>query len=232
MMLLRKIPTGCRTIDERLDGGISCGSVGLVYGEPETGKTVMAMQCAINCARRGFKTLFVDCDGTFSAERLSQIASKDFERIADSIVLMRPSDFRGQALIVDRSPDYVTGHFGLVVFDTVTTLYRVEVAEAPDEAFGLNRELNRQLASLAQIARLRRIAVLLTSQVRTAFEDSHASIEPVASRVLKFWADTIINLKLAENPRVIRAILEKPKTQNPSCYLRIEEPGIVEYVAR
>jgi DNA repair protein RadB len=223
-----KIPTGCKFIDKILEGGISSESVSLIYGEPETGKTVLAMQCAVNCARQGYKTLFVDCDGTFSAERLAQVASEDFERIAELIVLMRPSDFREQTLIIDRSSDYVTGHFGLMVFDTITSLYRAEIAESPDRAFALNRELNRQLASLAQIAKLRRIAVLVLSQVRTAFDEDRVTVEPVASRVLKFWADTIIELKPTESSQVIKAVLEKPKAQHPTCYLRIVKSGILE----
>jgi DNA repair protein RadB len=223
-----KIPTGCKFIDKILEGGISSESVSLIYGEPETGKTVLAMQCAVNCARQGYKTLFVDCDGTFSAERLAQVASEDFERIAELIVLMRPSDFREQTLIIDRSSDYVTGHFGLMVFDTITSLYRAEIAESPDRAFALNRELNRQLASLAQIAKLRRIAVLVLSQVRTAFDEDRVSVEPVAPRVLKFWADTIIELKPTESSQVIKAVLEKPKVQHPTCYLRIVKSGILE----
>jgi DNA repair protein RadB len=227
--LPRKIPTDCRVIDKILEGGISSESVSLIYGEAETGKTVLAMQCAINCARQGYKTLFVDCDGTFSAERLSQIASKDFERIAELIVLMRPSNFREQTLVIDRSGDYVNEHFGLLIFDTITSLYRAEIAESPDKAFALNRELNRQLASLAQIAKLSRIAVLVTSQVRTAFKEERVSVEPVAPRVLKFWANTIINLKPSENPQVIKAILEKPKVQHPTCYLKIEKSGMLEH---
>jgi DNA repair protein RadB len=223
-----KIPTGCKFIDKILEGGISSESVSLIYGEPETGKTVLAMQCAVNCARQGYKTLFVDCDGTFSAERLAQVASEDFERIAELIVLMRPSDFREQTLIIDRSSDYVTGHFGLMVFDTITSLYRAEIAESPDRTFALNRELNRQLASLAQIAKLRRIAVLVLSQVRTAFDEERVSVEPVAPRVLKFWADTIIELKPTESSQVIKAVLEKPKAQHPTCYLRIVKSGILE----
>jgi KaiC/GvpD/RAD55 family RecA-like ATPase len=75
MTLLQRIPTGCRELDKILDGGISSENVGLFYGEAETGKTTFAMQCAVNCALRGYKTLFIDCDGTFSARRLSQIAS-------------------------------------------------------------------------------------------------------------------------------------------------------------
>lgn len=186
----------------------------------------MAMQCALDCARRGFKTLFVDCDNTFSAERLSQIASSDFERIAALIVLMRPRSFRDQTLIIDRSADYVTEHFGLIVYDTVTSLYGAEIAEAPSRTFELNRELNRQIACLSQTAKLRRIAVIMTSQVRTVFEEQCVSVEPVASRVLKFWADTIINLEPTESLQVIRAILERPKVRNATYYLKIEKSGI------
>jgi DNA repair protein RadB len=229
--LLVKIPTGCKSIDRGLGGGISSGDISLVYGEAETGKTAIAMQCAINCAKLGFKTLFVDCDGTFSVERLSQIASKDFGRIADLIVLMSPHSFQDQALIVDRSADYVTEHFGLIVYDTITSLYRAEVAEAPDRAFELNRELNRQLASLAQIAKLHRMAVQVTSQVRSVFEQESITVEPVASRVLKFWADTIISLKPTENAHVIGASLEKPSSQTSPCYLKIDRSGIADYAS-
>ena len=229
--MLRKISTGCRSIDRTLGGGILSGGISLVYGEEETGKTAIAMQCAVNCAKQGFKALFVDCDGTFSVERLSQIASKDFGRIAELIVLMRPRNFQDQTLIVDRSADYVTEHFGLIVYDTITSLYGAEVAEAPDRAFELNRELNRQLACLAQIAKLRRMAVQVTSQVRSVFEQKGISVEPVASRVLKFWADTIISLKRTENAHVIRASLEKPSFQGSSCYLKIDESGIADYVS-
>jgi RecA/RadA recombinase len=216
-----------------MGGGIPSESVGLIYGEAETGKTVLAMQCAVNCAKQGYKTLFVDCDGTFSAKRLSQVASEKFEEIAEFIILMRPSDFREQTMLIDRLTDYVTKNFGLVVFDTITSLYRVRVAESPEKTFELNRELNRQLASLAQIAKTQKVVILMVSQVRTAFKEDHVSIEPVATRVLKFWADTIINMNPTETSGTIKMILEKTpaKAQPTICRLRIDGLGISEYSA-
>jgi len=230
--LLQNISTGCRTIDKILNGGIPVGSVSLIYGEAETGKTTLAMQCAINCAAKGYKTLFVDCDGTFSARRLSQMASEKFKEIADLIILMKPNNFREQTIVVDQLTDYLTKNFGLAIIDTVTTLYRVQVAEFPEKSFELNRELNRQMALLAQIAKTQKIAVLMTSQVRSVFQEAHVSIEPVATRVLKFWADVIIAMKPTENPRIIKAILEKsPKMVQPlTCHLKIEETGVNEYL--
>jgi DNA repair and recombination protein RadB len=229
--VIKKILTGCGCIDSKLGGGISPESVTLIYGEPETGKTTLAMQCAVNCAIQNLKTLFVDCDNTFSPKRLSQVASGKFEEIADLIILIRPNDFREQTAVIDRISEYTAKNFGLVVIDTFNSLYRAKVAESSGKAFGLNRELNRQLAILAQTAKTQKMPVVITSQVRSVFNDSYDSVAPVATRVLKFWADTIIAMKPAENPQTIKAVLEKTheKAQEATCHLRIDETGIRDY---
>ena len=226
-----KISTGCRCIDSSLEGGISPGSLLLVYGEPETGKTTLAMQCAVSCALQNFKTLFVDCDNSFAPKRLSQVAEGKFEEIADHIILVKPIDFGEQEAVIDRLAEYTAKNFGLVVVDTITSLYRVKVAENSGRTFGLNRELNRQMAILAQTAKTQKIPMVVTSQVRSVFDDSYVSVAPVATRVLKFWADTIIAMKPAENPQMIKAVIEKlrPSTQEISCDLIIEETGIRDF---
>jgi len=232
--VIKKILTGCNCIDSKLNGGISPESVTLIYGEPETGKTTLAMQCAVNCAMQGYKTLFVDCDNTFSAKRLSQVASGKFEEIADLIILVKPADFGEQAAVIDRISEYTAKNFGLVVIDTFNSLYRAKVAESSGKAFGLSRELNRQLAILAQTAKTQKTPMVITSQGRSVFNEAYASVAPVATRVLKFWADTIIAMKPTENPQTIKALIEKKgeKAQEAACYLRIDETGIRDYPFR
>jgi len=229
--VIKKILTGCGCIDSNLGGGISPASITLIYGEPETGKTTLAMQCAVNCAMQNSKTLFMDCDGTFSAKRLSQVASGKFEEIAELVILVKPNDFREQTAVIDRLSEYTAKNFGLVIIDTVTSLYRVNVAESSKKTFGLNRELNRQMAILAQTAKTQKIPIVVTSQVRSVFNETTVSVAPVATRVLKFWADTIIAMKPTENPQIITAVLEKTpqRAQEVTCHLRIEATGIRDY---
>ncbi|MDI6805457.1 MAG: ATPase domain-containing protein [Candidatus Bathyarchaeia archaeon] len=232
--MLQRIPTGCGGLDKFLEGGVPYENVSLIYGEAETGKTTLAIQLAVNCALHSYKTLFIDCDNTFSVRRLSQIASENFDNVAEQVILMKPNNFREQTTVIDKLPEYIAKNFGLLVVDTLTSLYRVEIAEHPNKAFQLNRELNRQMALLAQIAKTRKIAVVIVSQVRSVFDESYVSIEPVATRVLKFWADIIIALRPTENPQVIKAVLEKyPKgKQLLTLQLKIEETGIHDYLAR
>ncbi len=224
----KKVSTGCVCIDRNLGGGLSPGSVTLIYGEPETGKSTLAMQCAVNCAMQGYKTLFVDCDNAFSTKRLSQVAFGKLGKIADLIILAKPANFKEQTALMDSIEEYTAKNFGLIVVDTFNSLYRAKLAASSERSFGTNRELNRQLAILAQNAKTQKLPVLLTSQVRDVFHESYERVVPVATRVLKFWADTVIFMKPTENPQIIKAVLEgkNQNTQTADCYLRISQTGI------
>ncbi len=230
LLVLKSLSTGCRKIDRFLGGGIPPGKISLIYGEAETGKTTLAMQLAVGCARQGYKTLYVDCDEAFSTRRFSQIASDDLAEIADQIVLMRPKSFMEQSALIDQLPECLVGRFGLLAVDTVTSFYRSETS-FPSRTFHLNRELNRQMGVLAQIAKTRSIHVLVLGQVRFAFSESLEGIEPVAPRVLRFWADVIIALRPTGNRGTIKAILEKGGhgPEPARCYLKLDETGIREH---
>jgi len=221
------INTGCKCIDINIGGGISPESVTLIYGEPETGKTTLAIQCAVSCALQNYKTLFVDCDNTFSTERLSQLSADKFDQVAEQVILIKPKDFHEQMAVIDRIQDYTEKNFGLIVIDTFTSLYGAKVAESSGKAFSVNRELNRQLAILAQTAKIRKIPVIIVSQVRSVFDDPNVSVAPVANRVLKFWADTIIAMKPTAYPQTIKTVLETRENKDEvTCYVQIGEAGI------
>jgi len=223
------ISTGIKCIDSNIDGGISPETVTLIYGEPETGKSTLAVQCAVNCGLQNLKVLFVDCDNTFSPKRLSQITDDKFDAIAEQIILVKPKDFREQTAVVDHIADYTAKGFGLIVIDTFTSLYGAKVSQIEGKAFSVNRELNRQLAILAESAKIRKIPIVITSQVRSVFDDPNAGVRPVATRVLKFWTDIIISLKPTESS-IIKAVVEKSRTNTGevTCYVQILERGIVD----
>ncbi len=224
------VPTGCISLDKLLGGGFPAGTVSLVYGEAETGKTSLALQCAVNCARRGYKSLFIDTDGTLSSERLSQIAKYDYEEISPLIIVMRPTTFQEQIKTFDNLEKIITRKFGLIIVDTITSLYRVEL-DNPKETFASNRELNRQLAVLTQIAKTCEVAVIVISQVRSVPLGEKIEMKPVATRVLNYWSEVVLDMKQTGQIRVIKVLREKhPKIKGSgSCYVKIENTGISDY---
>ena len=59
---------------------------------------------------------------------------------------------------------------GLVVVDTVSMLYRLEMGQT-DDVYEVNRELGQQISFLGEIARKKGILVLITNQVYSDFEN-------------------------------------------------------------
>ena len=224
------VKTGSVSLDKLLCGGFPTESVSLVYGEAETGKTSLAVQCAVTCARRGIKSLFIDTDGTFSYERLSQIAEYDYDKISPLMIIMRPTTFHEQSQSLDHLEKIITNKFGLIVVDTVTSLYRAELDDTK-KTYASNRELNRQLAVLKQIAKTRNVAVLVISQVRSVPIGDSVKIKPVATRVLNYWSDVVLDMRQSGQTRVIRVLREKHPFIKGTGYVhvKIESSGIADY---
>ena len=115
-----------------------------------------------------------------------------------------------------------------MVIDTFTSLYSVKTAESKSITFEANRELNRQLALLAQTTKITKIPLVITSQVRSVISEQLSSVRPVATRVLKFWADNILSIKPTEYPNTLKVTVEKVQQfeQRCICYIQICESGI------
>ncbi|CAM9287855.1 unnamed protein product [Chrysoparadoxa australica] len=72
--------TFSRAVDGMLGGGVKRGEVTEVCGLPGTGKTQLAMQCALDCqipttmGGQGGEAVYIDSEGSFTYERAAQMA--------------------------------------------------------------------------------------------------------------------------------------------------------------
>jgi DNA repair protein RadB len=226
------VPTNCTCLNSMLGGGIPKRQVTLVYGEANTGKTTLALQCAAALSRENLKTLYVDCENSFSLERLAQIASKDLPTISSRIFVFKLQRFHDQVRLLEDMDRYVSKGVALIVIDPITSLYRLELKN-PRRVFSLNRSLNRQIAYLTQTVKTHDVAVLIISQVHNIIQGNQDMlIEPVATRVLKFWSQSIMKMQTDPKPSVRRILLEKhPNSARMGAYctIRLSRTGIVSF---
>jgi DNA repair protein RadB len=187
------IPSRCESLDNLLGGGFRAGEVIVVYGEAGTGKTTLALQTAVEASRLGLKVIYVDTEHSFTRQRFVQLAGEGPE-IGERILLFFPETFSAQTRLVETIENYLTKHARLVIIDTITSLYRIGIGSA-ERTYALNRELNRQLAYLSEVAARHELVVLLTSQVHARLDFPFGRIEPVARRTLAHWPRTIIRLR-------------------------------------
>lgn len=225
------ISTLTPSLDRLLEGGFPRGHLSLVYGEASSGKTTLSIQCAVAASMKGLKTLYVDSDQSFSHQRLLQIIGPGNKDACEDIIIFLPQSFAEQSRIVETLENYVTRRVGLIVIDTVTSLYRIALGRGGG-SFGLNRELNRQLAYLVELAAEHNLTVLITGQVRSTVDGLGWQIEPVARRTIFHWPKIVLRLKSTVKQKIKEARLERDLTQNhyqKRCYLEMTEKGLEDF---
>ena len=225
-----KIPIGCPGFDRMLRGGFTRGEVALIYGEAATGKTTTVIQAAISSARHGFKVVYIDSDHSFTQQRFSQIAGGRSRDISELITLFFPETFSEQRRIVESLENYVTAKLGMVIVDSISSLYRAAFSGA-DSIFNLNRDLSRQVAYLGELASSHHIICIITSQVHSRLTPTAADIEPVARRTVFHFPRLILRIRNTPKPSVKEFILERidgTDTAKSSCLVGLQENGLTD----
>ncbi len=223
---MEKLTTGCGSIDRLLKGGFSPHQINFVYGEASTGKTILSMQTAIEAALRNYKVFYVDSDQSFSPHRLESLPLSN--EAAQRIVIFRPEDFQDQVGITETFESLLTKSPALLAVDSITGLYRASLRR-PKDAFAYNRELNRELAYLTDLARRFQLGTILTGEVHSQPGPVDWSVGPVATRTLEHWSGTILRLNHTPRRDVRECVLEKldgREVAGPRALFRITESGV------
>jgi len=222
------ISTGSRRLDDLLGGGVSQSAVTLVYGEPSSGKTSFAITVTANHLRSepAAKAIYIDADGKLSLPRLLEVFDTKIPDILKRIIYAKPINFEAQGETIGELPEKLEKG-DLLILDSITGLYRVETGDAL-KTWAENKELNRQLGQLKEIALTCKVALILTGQVHAIIDSATPQIEPVAQRLLRFWSDTIIRLETTSQKGIRRVIVEKPETHRGSTRVQITAAGVAD----
>lgn len=209
---------------DKLVGVPPPGSLTLIYGEAGTGKSFICNRFAYFFAKKNQKVIYVDTDGSLTIRRILPLVKLRREAdVLPNIVVFMPKSFEEQSLLIESLWYYISNNTSLIVIDSLTSLYRTELPNRGP--FRLTKELNNQLALLSELAKLRNLRVLLTSQVYTHISDSFSQIEMLGSRILRHWCDLIIKLEHMPELRLKKAWLEKEFGNTPfkSCIFNIAD---------
>jgi DNA repair protein RadA len=215
-----------------LRGGFARGEVALVYGEAATGKTTTVIQAATAAANKGLKVVYIDSDHSFTLQRFDQIAGSRSADISELITLFFPETFSEQRRMVESLENYVTAKLGMVIVDSISSLYRAAFSGA-NSIFSLNRDLSRQMAYLGELASSHSIACVITSQVHSRLAPPAADIEPVARRTVFHFPRLILRIKNTPKAGVKEFVLERiggAETARSSCLVNLRESGLVDVV--
>jgi DNA repair protein RadB len=219
-----KLSTGVEFMDAFLQGGYDSDIVTTIYGPSGAGKTNLCLLTAIKVAQAGKKVLFMDTEGGISVERVKQIAN-NYEEVLSRMVFYNPMNFEEQKDFFETLREQVNEHIGLIVVDSIGMLYRLELGKN-EEVYGVNAALGRQIAALVEIARRKKIPVLLTNQVYSDFKSDN--VKMVGGDLLKYGSKCLIELQKLSNGRVMVLRKHRALAEGRECMFKIVHEGVEE----
>ncbi len=220
---LTKIMSGSYDINKWLEGGYENDIITMFYGPAASGKSNFVILAACHNAKKDKKIIFIDTEGSFSIDRVNQICIGMPEFVLNNIIILKPTNFQEQkeAFFKLLKELKASKNIGLVIVDSMTMLYRLELAEARkkglEEIRKINNDLAKQMRALYEIARKKQIPVLVTSQVYNEFlseEDwlagKEAGVNVVGGDLMKYYSKCIIELQNKGGKK--KAIIKKHRS--------------------
>ncbi len=228
-MPLGRLPTGIRSLDALLGGGLEEGAITELFGEGGTGKSNLCLWISAQVALSDRWVVYIDTEG-LSIDRLDQMAQGlggDLQRVLRRLLLSSPKTLEEQERAVERACALAVERqkrVGLVVVDSATLLYRLQLGL--DEEGVARQSLSAQMAELLHAGLESAIPVLITNQVWRDVQTRQ--FEPIGGSFLNHIAKTILRLERArEGWR--RAVLLKHRSlpDGGTAAFRLTDSGIV-----
>jgi DNA repair protein RadB len=215
-------PSTCHGIDALIGGGFPTGVVSHIYGEPGSGKTSLCTQLATSVIRSEKRVIFIASD-PFPSARFAQIAASDTATLSQKLLVFEVKSFDQQRVTLRNIRKIAKENVGLIIFDAVTTYYRLE--QAKDTEIRSRHAFANQVLLLLGLAKKYDLAVTLTNQVYVNTETQQ--MLPVAGYLLDNVSAIVLQFVKTQS-ELRRAILKKHATMplETSAYFKITGQGL------
>ncbi len=219
------IPTGLPSLDSFLNGGLTPSKLYHIYGASGSGKTTLALQIVKNNLYNSGRVIWVETERKNFLNRLTMMLSEEFRSKLSDIIVFTPNDFEEQRILVNKLSDFIAPRINLLVFDTITNLYSVSLQEKR-ENIRLNKEINRQIALVKSICFSKNITAIIVNNIRMRMIGDEFKTEPVAYKIVTYWADFNIELSNLNFKRKKLNIVSKEGDRRLSLIYELTDRGV------
>lgn len=213
------IKTGLKKLDDILGGGLRNGTIIDIFGPSSSGKTQLALQIAANTLSEGGSILYQDTTGSFRPERLVEILkSKGLDStLLDNMTVGRITNTAEQI----NSLSKIESKFSLIIIDNITDLFSFEYSK-DDQVLEKTTKFARYMRQLSQIAREKKIPILIVNMVRKIDDNEQENLDSIISLY------THIKIRMAKNLTKYQGqVFINPAKKNQFSYT-ITKEGVLE----
>ena len=232
------ITTGSKMLNELLGGGVKTQEITEAYGAFSSGKSQLGFQLAVNVQmpkeKGGLNSqcVFIDTEGTFSAERVSQLAEArglDPKKVLRNILVARALHSDHQVMLIDKVREMVKEkQIKLIIIDSFTSLFRVDFS-GRGELAPRQQKLNKHIHELQMLAEDYNIAVYVTNQVMARpdmmFGDPTTH---VGGHIVGHGTGVRMYLRKSKQSMRIARLIDSPSLPEGEAVFKVTDKGVTD----
>ncbi len=235
---LVKIPTGSKSLDTLLAGGVETSSLTEISGEFRTGKTQICFQLCVMTAMDkkygglGSSAIYIDTEGTFRPERVIQMCNKfgaPAEEVLSKIHVGRAYNSDHQMVLLLESPKLIKeNNVKLMIIDSLTSHFRAEYT-GRGSLLERQQKLNKYLHQLLRFAEVYDIAIVATNQVLSKPDVLYGeTIFPIGGNIVAHSCTTRVFLRKGKGEKRIARVIDSPHIPEIETIFAITSDGIAD----
>lgn len=210
------VSTGIKQLDKIL-GEYPNDGITTIYGPAKSGKTNLILTTAIQIIKNNKKIIVINTEGEIIADRINQLTNN-----IKSFMFLNPKTFNEQDKIIKQICNFSLSNIGMIVFDSSNKLLRAESSTENKKKF------KQQLLLLKDLARQKKIPVLITAQVYHSYNLEEEVI--FAGDIINEFSDCIFELTVLNKVRKI-TLKKHSNTAGEKIFLfKIKEKGIEPFI--
>ncbi|MBD3353120.1 MAG: hypothetical protein GF364_16685 [Candidatus Lokiarchaeota archaeon] len=216
IMILQLSPTN-NNINELIPESELKGAFIVFWGDVGVGKTTLSLCASLSVLVSGKKVIYINTRPNFKYERFSQLKSsyKDFNKQyfilynAETAKQLVKIIMRLEFLFLEEIRLLGRSSIGLVVLDTATTLFHVEM-KSKNFNEKLQGDINNTLATLQFLATKYNIPVIVTDRLIRTYNDSgNNNTKPANERTISYFSTHLLKIERTENAGERILLLQK-----------------------
>ena len=233
-LLIPKINSGYKNIDNALNGGFYPQTCYLIFGPNTSGKTQFCHQLCIQAFKNSIKTIFLDSENTFRPERINELSKEsniDGEKVLKNILVSKIMSNTALNLKLGEVEQKIQENaLNLLIIDSINNYYRVEHGERHISSHSSKINFQTILEKINLLTTSFNLITILTAQVAPNFIlDEPIRELPVGLSYLNHYFSEFIYLSTKEQAIGSMHYVNSIFSPEKKIQYRITKSGIVDY---
>ncbi|MCL2135576.1 MAG: DNA repair and recombination protein RadA [Candidatus Bathyarchaeota archaeon] len=232
-----RLTTGCKSIDELIDGGLETQTITEFYGEYGSGKSQVCHQLCVNVQlpleQGGLNggVLYIDTENTFRLERIVQMATHlglNPEDIVKNIIYAEAYTSDHQMFLLENADEIIkANNIKLIIIDSLTAHFRSEYM-GREMLASRQQRLNKHMHKLTALARAFNAVAIVTNQVMSKPDQFFGdAIQPIGGNIVGHTSQTRVYIRRAPHgPVRILRLVSSPYLPEGEAIIKVTENGI------